>query len=147
MADPTHKKRPLILMLIMPGIALVLSGVITVINVGSGTDAFFKHWLWSFAAALPVLPIALLLSGLIERLFSRALGTLSVFARRVAVSLLTAFLIEFAISTVVTWSNLGRTYVFSDQWLAAFLQSLPIGIVIGLTMNFFVKPRFLEGTR
>ncbi len=147
MGRPTRTKRPpLALLAIMPGIALLLSGIITAINVGVSSNVFFERWLWSFAAALPVLPIALVLATLVEKAFSATLATLSVTAKRIVVSLITACMIEIAIATAVTWSNLGLAFVFSSQWLAAFLQSLPIGLVIALTMNFIIKPRFLETT-
>ncbi len=145
MGPTIHKKRPpLVLLAIMPAIALLLSGVITAINVGVSSDAFFERWLWSFAVALPVLPIALILATLIEKAFGERLASLSVTAKRLVVALLTACMIEFSIATVVTWSNLGLGLVFSSQWVAAFLQSLPIGILIAMTMNFIIKPRFLE---
>ncbi len=142
---PTTKRRPpLPLLLALPAAALVLSGIITAINVGAGASDFAVRWLVSFLTALPVFPIALLVAIAVERLLDRFTSSLPTFVKRSLASVISACVIEFCVTTVVTWSNLGTDSLFGPLWLAAFFRSLPFGLTVALVMNFVIKPRYID---
>lgn len=61
--------------------------------------------------------------------------------RKVAVSLLTAFAIESVLALAATAINAPWDQRFAGYWWLAFSRSLPAGVVVGLFMAFYLKPR------
>lgn len=118
----------------------MLSGIITFINLGFA-DGFLARWLKAFLIALPVVPFGLIVMVALERPLLRALGRkLPDFAIKLILAALTASVMEFILSTVVTLSNRGAGAGFLLAWSEAFFKSLPMGLAVGLLMSFVVKP-------
>ncbi|MGS5085434.1 DUF2798 domain-containing protein [Hydrogenophaga sp. A37] len=128
------------LVTVMPAIALILSGVITWINLG-GVDDFFSRWMLAFATALPVMPLGLLTLVVLDRVLGPRLSAWPRVLATVVLALCTALLMELLMATAVTLSNQGLSAAFPAQWATAYWRSLPAGVVIGLVMGFLIKPR------
>ncbi len=120
-------------------VGLLLSGVITWINLGWRED-FFSRWMRAFAVALPVMPIGILLMARVGRQLALWWPDAPVVALRLLLALVTAVVMESLMATVVTLVNRGLTEAFAQQWSQAFVQSLPVGLWVGLTMAFVVRP-------
>lgn len=136
---PWRRLVPLIT--VLPAVGLLLSGLITWVNLG-WTDDFVARWLHSFAMALPVMPLGLLLMVALDRALSpRQLERLSPLAAKLLLALLTTVVMELLMSTVVTLANRGAGDGLGGAWTAAFVKSLPFGLLVGLAMAFLVKPR------
>lgn len=125
---------------VMPVIGLILSGVITWLNLG-WVDGFFGRWMMAFATALPVMPLGFLTLLTLERVLGPRLSVWPRVVAQVLLALCTAVVMELLLASAVTLSNQGLSAAFPGQWLAAFLRSLPVGVVIGLVMTFLIKPR------
>lgn len=133
-------KKVLPVLFILPAITLVLSGIITFINLGFA-NGFLGRWLKAFLVVLPVVPFVLIVMVVLERPLLRALGRkLPDFAIKLILAVLTASAMELILSTVVTLTNLGAGAGFMRAWSEAFLKSLPMGFAVGLLMSFAVKP-------
>lgn len=137
--------RLLRLFTIMPVIALILSGVITWINLG-WVDGFVSRWLLAFLTALPVLPLGLITLMTLDRVLRPRLRFLPNMMAGVILALCTATIMETLMASAVTLSNHGLGPDFTSQWTTAFWRSLPVGVVIGLLMNFVIKPRLARWT-
>ncbi len=127
-------------LIIMPSVAFILSAFMTWANVGLG-DAYLSTWGRSFLSSLVILPLVLASLGPLERLVSRRFPALHPFARKFVVSLLTAFAIESVLALAVSVINSPWDSGFGRYWWLAFSRSLPVGMLIGLLMAFYVKPR------
>ncbi len=139
-SPPARWRRLVPLFTVLPTICFILSGVITWLNVG-WVDDFGARWLRAFATALPVMPLGMLTMLALDRVLSPRLTGLPGVAAKVVLALCTACVMELFMATAVTFSNRGWTDGFAAWWLAAFVKSLPVGVVIGLVMAFVVKPR------
>jgi hypothetical protein len=126
--------------LILPTVALLLSAVMTWANVGFG-DAFLPRWGKSFLTSLVVLPIILVSLGALEKWVDTTFTTAHWVARKLAVSLLTAFAIESVLALVVTALSTPWGHSFAPTWWITFSRSMPVGVVIGLFMAFYLKPK------
>ena len=67
-------RRLLPLVTVMPAIALVLSGLITWLNLGGGAG-FFARWMQAFVTALPVMPLGMLTLMGLDRVLGPRLAT------------------------------------------------------------------------
>ena len=126
--------------LLLPSVALILSAVMTWANVGFG-DEFLGRWGRSFITSLVVLPMILMCLGALERLVNRVFAPLHWIWRKLVVALLTAFAIESMLALVVTLLNSPLDSTFGPSWWLAFSRSLPAGVLIGLFMTFYMKPK------
>lgn len=133
-------RRLLPLVTVMPAIALVLSGLITWLNLGGGAG-FFPRWMQAFATALPVMPLGMLALMGLDRWLGPRLATWPRVPATVLLAVCTAVVMELLLSCVVTLSNHGLGGAFFTQWATAFVRSLPAGFAIGLLMGFVIKPR------
>ncbi|MGK5079984.1 DUF2798 domain-containing protein [Janthinobacterium sp. HLX7-2] len=147
MPAPSVVKRPSLTfrqilpdLILLPSIALLLSGIMTWANVGLG-DAFFPRWGRGFLTSLLILPLILVCLGVLEKGVDRAMGGAHWVARKLVVALLTACLIESVLALAVTAINHGVGDGFGAAWWVAFSRSLPAGVVIGLFMCFYMKPK------
>lgn len=138
--SPSALRRLLPAFVILPTIGLVLSGLMTWINVGFG-PGFGWMWLKAFAFALPVLPMGLLVMGLMQRLAAPLAGPMPAWLFKCVLALGTAVVMETLVSSAVTYSTHGLGAGFGAQWTEAFVRSLPVGLLIGLTMSFVIRPR------
>lgn len=127
-------------LLILPTVALILSGIMTWANVGFG-DAFLPRWGKSFVTSLLVLPMILMCLGALERLVNRLFGNMHWIGRKLMVAMLTACAIETVLALATTMLNNPWDHSFSGVWWMAFSRSLPAGVVIGLFMTFYMKPK------
>lgn len=136
-----HRWRRLVpLFTLVPAIGLILSGVITWLNIG-WVDDFGARWMRAFFTALPVMPMGMFIMMALDRVLKPRLGTLPGVAVKVVLALCTATVMELVMASVVTYSNNGLGTGFIVQWSLAFLKSLPVGVLIGLCMAFLIKPR------
>jgi hypothetical protein len=139
MPTPAFKKLfPTIL--ILPTVALLLSAFMTWANAGL-TPAFPAIWARNFVASLVMLPLILVGIGHLDRVAVVLLPRLRVFWRKLLVSLLTACVIESVLALVISLINSPWDASFSQFWWRAFSRSLPVGVVIGLFMGFYMKPK------
>lgn len=144
-SHPPRWRRLLPLFTVMPTIALILSGVITWINLG-WVDGFAARWMFAFLTALPVLPLGLITLLTLERVLLPRLRLLPKLMAGVVLALCTATVMETLMASAVTLSNHGLGPDFASQWAVAFWRSLPVGVLIGLLMTFVVKPRMARWT-
>lgn len=132
--------------LLLPSVALILSAVMTWANVGFG-DEFLGRWGRSFITSLVVLPMIFLSLGALERIVDRELASMHWVGRKLVVALLTAFAIESVLALVVTLINSPWDSTFGPSWWLAFSRSLPAGVLIGLFMTFYMKPKMDRMTK
>jgi hypothetical protein len=125
---------------ILPTVALLLSAFMTWANVGLGA-AFPAIWARNFVASIVVLPLILAGIGSLDRVAAALLPRLGLFWRKLLVSLLTACVIESVLALVISLINSPWDASFSRFWWQAFSRSLPVGLVIGLFMGFYMKPK------
>jgi hypothetical protein len=126
-------------LLVLPTIALVLSALMSWAHVGFG-DAFLGRWGRGFVTSLIVLPVILASLGVLEAAVTKVTGALPRLLRKVLVALVAACVIECVLALVVTLVNVPMAD-FGASWWLAFTRSLPAGIVIGLFMTFYMKPK------
>jgi hypothetical protein len=141
------KKSPVVLLrqilpdlIILPSVALLLSGVMTWANVGFGEE-FYPKWIRGFITSLVVLPVVLVCLGTLERLVDRVLMSSHWVTRKIALSLLTTGAIETVLALAVTLINNPLDHSFAASWWISFTRALPAGVMIGLFMCFYMKPR------
>lgn len=127
-------------LLILPTIGLLLSGVITWINVGFGAD-FTAQWMRGFVSALPVMLVAFAFMAVLDRKVQQVFAGQSALARKLILAGCTACMMELLLASAVTLSNRGLAAGFVSAWGAAFLKSLPVGLCVSLFMGFVIKPR------
>lgn len=125
---------------LMPVIGLVLSGLITWLNIGWGDD-FATRWMRAFFTALPVMPLGMITMLVLDRTLKPRLAAWPRVVVQVAMALCTTVVMELLMSSAVTFSNNGPSMDFASQWAMAFVKSLPVGLLIGLSMAFLIKPR------
>lgn len=139
-AFPARWRRLVPLFTVLPAIGLLLSGLITWLNLG-WSDDFVARWLRSFVIALPVMPLGMLLMGALDRALSPRLPErLSPLATKLLLASLTTVVMELLMSTVVTLANRGTGDGLGAAWIGAFVKSLPFGLLVGLAMAFLIKP-------
>lgn len=125
---------------ILPTIGLLLSGVITWINIGFADD-FTVRWMRGFLSALPVMLVAFAFMAVLDRKVQRVFSGQSALVRKLILAACTACVMELLLASAVTLSNRGLAAGFFSAWGAAFLKSLPVGLCISLFMGFVIKPR------
>lgn len=109
-------------------------------NVGFG-ELFFAKWGRSFITSLVVLPLILLSLGALDKWVDSVFSGLHWIGRRLLVSLLTAFAIESVLAIAITAINNPWDNTFPWFWWIAFSRSIPVGILIGVFMGFYMKPK------
>jgi Protein of unknown function (DUF2798) len=131
---------------ILPTIALLLSAVMTWANVGLG-DLFLAQWGRSFITSLVILPMILVCIGALDNLVNTVFASMHWVGRKLVVSLLTAFTIESVLALAVTAINSPWNSTFGPAWWIAFSRSIPVGVLIGLFMSFYMKPKMDQMTK
>jgi hypothetical protein len=126
-------------LLILPTIGLLLSGVITWINIGFAAD-FQARWMHGFLSALPVMVVAFAFMAVLDRAVQRIFARQGVVARKLILAASTACMMECLLATAVTLSNRGMAPGFAAAWASAVLKSLPVGLCVSLLMGFVIKP-------
>lgn len=133
-------RQALPLLLLLPSITLILSAVMTWANVGFG-DEFVPRWVRGFVTGLAVLPLIMVFVGALERMVGRVFPALPWMARKLVVLLLTACSIESVLALAVTATSHPWDSTFGTAWWMAFSRSLPVGLVIGSFVTFYMKPK------
>ena len=127
-------------LLILPSIGLLLSGVITWINIGFADD-FTAQWMRGFLSALPVMLVAFAFMAALDRKVQQVFAKQNAVVRKLILAACTACMMELLLASAVTLSNRGLAAGFVSAWAAAFLKSLPVGLGVSLFMGFVIKPR------
>ena len=109
-------------------------------NVGFG-ELFFAQWGRSFITSLVVLPMILVSLGALDRLVDATLVNLHWVGRKLVTSLPTAVVIESVLALAITAINTPWGSTFGHAWWIAFSRSMPVGVLIGLFMGFYMKPK------
>lgn len=143
--NPTHSIRPPLLailpdLVLLPSVALILSFIMTWAQVGF-TPEFLARWGRGFLTTLVVLPFILACLGTVEKLVDKVIGDLHWVARKLAVAVISACIFETIIALAVTAVGHPLDASFAGNWWLAFSRSLPAGLLIGLFMCFYMKPR------
>lgn len=140
-----HNRRTLLLLRlgIQAGIALLLSGVITLINHGV-TASFATNWARGFVVAFLIIPLAIRLIPVVAAAARRILGNRSLFVIRCAVAIGVAVMMEALIALAVILAQQGLAAGWLALWGTAFVKALPVGLAIGFTMTFLVQPWLLR---
>jgi Protein of unknown function (DUF2798) len=125
---------------ILPTVAALLSGIMTWANVGFA-DEFMGRWARSFGVSLVMLPLILVGIGVLQKWLDQTLHFVHSLARKVLASLLIACVIETVLAVGVTAISHPLDAQFAQAWWLAFSRSLPAGVLVGLFMTFFLKPR------
>lgn len=127
-------------LILLPSIAFILSFFMTWATVGFGPD-FLARWGGSFITTVIVLPLVLMSLGPIEALVTKVVGDIHWVARKLLVALISACVFESVIGLAVTAVGHAFDAGFAHYWWLAVSRSLPAGIVIGVFMTFYMKPR------
>ncbi|VCU71604.1 hypothetical protein PIGHUM_03690 [Pigmentiphaga humi] len=121
-------------------IALLLSLVMTAINYGF-KESFAHNWLKGFIVAFIIIPLALRLIPFIAKCVRAAIGDCSPLLLRSVVAVCVAAMMEGVIAFAVTLAQHGVESGWTVLWATTFVKALPLGLLIGITMTFFVQPR------
>lgn len=127
-------------LILLPSIALLLSGIMTWANLAPG-EPLLPRWGRGFLTCMVLLPFVLVSLGVLEKAVQRLAGGAHWAARKLAVALLAACLIESVLALAVTAINHGTGAGYGAAWWMAFSRSLPAGVAIGLLMCFYMKPK------
>ncbi|WP_167481306.1 DUF2798 domain-containing protein [Acidovorax cavernicola] len=127
-------------LVLLPSIALLLSCIMTWAQVGF-TPEFLARWGRGFLTTLVVLPCILACLGAVEKLVDQVIGGLHWAARKLVVAVVSACIFETVIALAVTAVGHPLDASFAGNWWLAFSRSLPAGLLIGLFMCFYMKPR------
>jgi hypothetical protein len=125
---------------ILPTVAALLSGIMTWANVGE-SDEFMGRWARSFGVSLVLLPMLLVGIGQLQKWLDQTLHFVHSLGRKVLASLIIACVIETVLAVGVTAISHPFDAQFAQAWWLAFSRSLPAGVLVGLFMTFFLKPR------
>lgn len=138
----TNKIQRKLLMLrlgIQFSIALILSLAMTAINYGFH-EAFFHNWAKGFVVAFIIIPFALRLIPVVAKGIRAIVGNRTPFVLRSMVAVCVAVMMEGFIAFAVTLAQHGLASDWPVLWANTFVQALPLGLLIGVTMTFFVQP-------
>ena len=125
---------------ILPTVAALLSGIMTWANVGV-SEEFMGRWARSFGVSLVLLPMILVGIGQLQKWLDQTLHFVHSLGRKVLASLIIACVIETVLAVGVTAISHPFDAQFAQAWWLAFSRSLPAGVLVGLFMTFFLKPR------
>lgn len=124
-------------------ILLTIAGLITFfftwVNLGFAPQ-FLEEWFISLIIGLFIFsPL-----GMLSTLFNTKLVSLFLkndsLSKKILIGALIGCTMEFFISFIVVTINFGFTSSLINQWLSAFLKSVPIGVCLGLLISFLIKP-------
>lgn len=141
--EPISKKplHPIIpALILLPSIAVILSFFMTWAQGGFNAD-FFSRWARGFVTTLVILPLTIACISVVERMVDKVIGHLHWVTRKLAVAAIAACLFETVIGFAVTAVGHPFDASFAGNWWLAFSRALPAGLVIGLFMTFYMKPK------
>jgi len=127
-------------LVLLPSIALILSCIMTWATIGF-TPEFLARWGRGFITTLVVLPFVLVCVGALDKQAEKSMGGWHWILRKLVVAAITAVIIETVIALAITAVGHPLDASFAGSWWLAFSRSLPVGMLIGLFMSFYMKPR------
>ena len=142
------EKRPiyqkiLVMLSIMTTVSGSLTLLMTYLNKGF-SQTFFFDWGSSYLIAMFVMaPTGITAMFLFSRAIDSLIPNAADLIKKLITGLLMALVMESVMSATTTANNIGfsDSTVYFDAWLHGFLGSLPLGLVIAMSMTFLVKPR------
>lgn len=121
--------------------AFLLSGAITLINKGF-TGEFWVHWAKGFLLTFLLVPFVVqLIPHVKNRLAKFFNANTNSIGFKCFAALCIAFTMETIIAFALTSLQFGWQSGFVGAWVYAAVMALPVGIVIGLTMVFWLEPK------
>lgn len=127
-------------LVLLPTVALILSCIMTWATIGFVPE-FWTRWGRGFLTTLVVLPFVLVGLGVLEKQVDKVIGHMPWVLRKLILSVIAACVIETIIAFAVTAVGHPFDAYFAGNWWLAFSRSLPAGLVIGVFMCFYMKPR------
>lgn len=140
---PTALKKLFPGILILPAVALLLSAFMTWANAQADTP-FLAAWARNFATSVVFLPVILMGMTQIEKLLALIAPKLRGNMLKLVVSLLGALFIEGLLAAAIALISNPLDASWFGFWWRAFSRSLPIGLLVGLFMGFYMKPKIEE---
>lgn len=140
---PTALKKLFPGILILPAVALLLSAFMTCANAQADTP-FLATWARNFATSVVFLPVILMGMTQIEKLLALIAPKLQGNMLKLVVSLLGALFIESLLAAAIALISNPLDASWFGFWWRAFSRSLPIGLLVGLFMGFYMKPKIEE---
>ncbi|MGN0920144.1 MAG: DUF2798 domain-containing protein [Cellvibrio sp.] len=121
--------------------AFLLSGAITFINKGL-TDQFIADWSKVFLLAFLLVPFVVQLIPHLKQWLAKVLNAnKDHFAFKCFAAFCIAVVMETVIAFALTSLQFGWQSGFFTSWVTAAVMALPVGMVIGLTMVFWLEPK------
>ena len=130
-------------LIILPTVALLLSAFMTWANAQPGAP-FLSTWARNFGTSVVFLPVILLALAQVEKLLAVLAPRLKGNWLKLAVSLLGALFIESLLAAVIALLNNPLDATWPAFWWRAFSRSLPAGLLVGLFMGFYMKPKLAQ---
>ncbi len=91
--------------------------------------------------SLVLLPMELIGVGALEKQVDKTFASIHSVGRKLMVALLTACVMETVLALASALVNKRWNSTVGHFWWVAFSRSLPVGILIGLFMSFYMKPK------
>lgn len=121
--------------------AFLLSGAITLINKGFN-DAFFGNWAKGFLLTFILVPFVVQLIPLLKTRLAKIFNQSQPgFWFKCFTAFCVAICMETVIAFALTSLQFGWQAGFLENWLRAIVMALPVGLMIGLTMVFWLEPK------
>jgi hypothetical protein len=122
-------------------ISILLSGAITLINKGFN-DAFLVNWAKGFVLTFILISMVVRFIPSVKAFLAKAFGQANPgFWFKCFTALCVAVMMETVIAFALTSLQHGWGGAFIGQWLYSAVMALPVGMVIGLTMVFWIEPK------
>lgn len=121
--------------------AFLLSGAITLINRGYN-ESFYINWAQGFVLSFILIPFVVKLIPIVGAFLGRHLGNrLPRVIFKCLMALCVAVMMETVIAFAITSIQMGWYADFISQWFRAAVMALPVGLMIGLSMVFYIQPK------
>ena len=133
--------------LVMFSIMTIVSGSLTFLMpymINGFSDTFYFDWGTSYLIAMFVMaPTGFTAMFLFSKAIDALIPNAADLIKKVITGLLMALVMESVMSATTTANNIGfsDSTAYFDTWLNGFIGSLPLGLVIAMSMTFLVKPR------
>lgn len=122
-------------------ISVLLSGAITFINKGFNGE-FFVNWAKGFVLTFILIPIVVRFIPSVKAFLAKTFRqTNPGFLFKCFAALCVAVMMETLIAFALTSLQNGWDGAFIGQWLYSTVMALPVGMMIGLAMVFWIEPK------
>lgn len=121
--------------------AFLLSGAITLINKGY-SESFYTNWAQGFLLSFILIPFVVKLIPIVAAFLEKHVGRhLPRVIFKCLMALCVAVMMETVIAFAITSVQMGWHAGFVGQWFRAAVMALPVGLLIGLSMVFYIHPK------